>query len=138
MKRIFVLLLLPLLLGGCAAGSLQKLETIYSEATTAAVPASTAQIAVSSFEVLEAASTGYFQYCASNRATAACAPGTLANPGPLRLAIKYVRQGRNARDQIKAAGKSGGLISSTVYNLLITAVNNIDTSTPVSTFGAAK
>lgn len=128
-----------LTLGGCA--SLQtdfaKLQQIYSVATTATVPAPTAQIAISSFEVLEAAATQYFVYCKKSPAVAACAPGTVSNPGPLRLVIKADRQGRAARDQIKTAGKTGALISSTTYNLLVLAVSNLSAS-PAATFGAPK
>jgi len=134
MKKLISLALVAVSLGGCAA-DLAKLEQVYSIATTATVPAETAQIAVSSFEVLEAAATEYFVFCKKQPAASVCDPGTKAAPGPLRLAIKYDRQGRAARDQIKAAGKTGALISSTVYNLLISAVNNLG-STPVSTFGA--
>lgn len=123
-------------LGGCAT-ELAKLESAYSVATTATVKASDAQVAISSFEVLEAAATGYFVYCKKDPTNAVCAPGTVANPGPLRLAIKYDRQGRNARDQVKAAGKSGALISVTAYNLLSDAVINL-ASTPVPTFGVPK
>jgi hypothetical protein len=139
MKRIIPILLLAFALSGCATfqAEIAKLQQAYTVATTATVPASTAQIVVSSFEVLEAGSTEYFKYCKQTPADSRCAPGTVTNPGPLRLAIKYIRQGRAARDQIKAAGKTGALISSTAYNLLVTAVNDLAT-TPVSTFGASK
>lgn len=125
-----------LLLGGCA-GDLAKLQQVYSIATTATVPAESAQVAVSSFEILEAGATAYFKYCHASPADAICAPGTKAQPGPLRIAIKYDRQGRAARDQVKAAGKTGALISSTAYNLLITAISQLNT-TPVTTFGAPR
>lgn len=127
-------------LGGCATFStdIAKVQTAFVDITTATVPAATAQIAVSSFEVIEAAATQYFVYCKKNLATPVCAAGTVTSPGPLRLAIKYDRQGRSARDQIKAAGKSGALISTTAYNLLVDAVTNLTSSTPVATFGATK
>ena len=133
-KRIFAIAMLSLSLGGCA-GELAKLQQVYSIATTATVTPEAAQIAVSSFEVLEQGATSYFIYCKKAPADAICSPGTKAAPGPLRIAIKYIRQGRNARDQVKAAGKTGGLISSTVYNLLTAAITNLNT-TPVTTFGA--
>src|SRR5476651_1730375 len=123
MKRIILATTLALSLASCA-GTVAKFEQVYSVATTATVPAPTAQVVVSSFEVLEASSTEYFKYCKQSRTDQICAPGTVANPGPLRLTIKYIRQGRGARDQIKAAGRTGGLISSTVYNLLVSAVTN--------------
>ncbi len=137
MRKLLLIIPMLLALGGCATfqADVARLHAAYEVATTATVPASTAQVAVASFEVIEAASTQYFVYCKNNLATPACDAGTVTNPGPLRLAIKYVRQGRIARDQIKTAGKSGALISSTVYNLLVSAVTNL-TSTPVSTFGA--
>lgn len=138
-RKIAVTALLAFSLAGCATlqTDLAKVQTAFGVITTATVPAATAQVAVSSFEVIEAAATQYFVYCHQNAAAAACAPGTVAAPGPLRIAIKYDRQGRAARDQIKAAGKSGALISTTAYNLLVDAVTNL-TSTPVSTFGATK
>lgn len=138
MKRIFIAVALAatVTLGGCAA-ELAKFKTVYGIVTTATVPAPTAQVMVSSFEVLEAGATEYFKYCKLTPADTRCAPGTVAEPGPLRLAIAYDRQGRRARDQIKTAGKSGALISSTIYNSLADAVTNL-TASPVSTFGAAK
>lgn len=140
MKKLLSVVALALWLGGCATFStdLAKVQQVFAVVTTAAVPAATAQVAVSSFEVIEAAATQYFVYCKKNLATPVCAAGTVANPGPLRLAIKYDRQGRSARDQIKAAGKSGALISTTAYNLLVDAVTNLTSSTPAATFGATK
>lgn len=135
------LVLTAFLLSGCAAelakfqAGIAKIEQVYVIATTTTVPETQAQIAVSSFEVLEAASTEYFKYCASNKAASVCNAGTVAQPGALRLAIKYIRQGRQARDTIKAAAKSGATIAAVSYNLLIGAVNNLGT-TPVATFGA--
>lgn len=142
LRMAAALVLIGFTLSGCAAemakfqAGIAKIEQVYVLATTATVPETQAQIAVSSFQVLEAAATEYFKYCATSKTDPKCAPGTVTAPGPLRLAIKYDRQGRNARDQIKAAAKSGALISSTVYNLLIGAVNNLGT-TPAATFGAA-
>lgn len=124
MKRIILIALLSFPLAGCAA-ELAKFQQVYTVATTATVGPSQAAIAVSSFEVLEAGATEYFKYCKINPSTPACSPGTKAVPGPLRLAIKYDRQGRAARDQIKAAGKTGQLISATVYNLLTQAINSL-------------
>ena len=137
MKKFLLVLPLLFTLGACATfqAEVAKLESVLSVVTTATVPASTAQVAVSSFEVLEDAATKYFIYCHQNPAASICAPGTVTDPGPLRIAIKYDRQGRDARDKIKAAGKSGALISTTVYNLLVDAVAKL-TSTSVATFGA--
>lgn len=139
MKKILLAALLAVSLGGCATinADLTKLKQVYSVATTATVPATTAQIAVSSFQVLEAATTEYLVFCKSAPSVSACAPGTVTNPGPLRLVIKYVRAGRAARDQVKAAGKTNGLIATTTYNLLVTAITNLSAS-PVSKFGGTK
>jgi hypothetical protein len=135
MKKLLLLVPLLLALGGCATfnADLARLQAAFTVVTTSTVPASTAQVAVSSFEVLEASATEYFIYCKKNPTTAVCAPGTVANPGPLRIAIKYDRQGRKARDEIKAAGRSGALISTTAYNLLVDAVTNL--TTPVANLG---
>lgn len=139
MKKFLIIPALALSLAGCATfnADVAKLQQVFTIATTKTVPDNVAQVTVSSFEVLEAGSTEYFKYCKANPSVGPCAPGTVANPGPLRLVIKYIRQGRAARDQIKSAARTGQLISSTVYNLLVTAVNNLS-ATPAASFGAQK
>jgi predicted YcjX-like family ATPase len=140
MRKFLAFAVVAVVLSGCASLStdLAKVQQTFSVITTATVSAPTAQVAVSSFEVIEAATTEYLIFCKKNQSLSACAPGTVVNPGPLRLVIKYDRQGRNARDQIKAAGKSGALISTTAYNLLVDAVTNLTSKTPVTTVGAQK
>lgn len=140
MKRIISIALAAFSLAGCATfqADLAKLESAYTVVTTATVSPSIAQISISSFQVLETAATEYFKYCKKSPADSRCDPGTIAQPGPLRIAIKYDLQGRKARDQVKAAGKSGALISSTVYSALTDAVANLTSNTPVQSFGAAK
>lgn len=137
MKKLFLLAPLLLALGGCATPFGQRVETAWNVITTKTVSAPSAQVAISSFEVLEAAATQYFIYCKKVPADAACAPGTVVNPGPLRIVIKADRAGRAARDEIKTAGKTGALISSTAYDLLVQAVT-ILSSTPAASFGASK
>lgn len=139
MKKLLAIALLTLL-PGCATfqADIAKFQQAFNVITTATVTPADAQVAVSSFEVLEAAATQYFIFCKGSPTVPACAPGTVANPGPLRLAIKYDRQGRAARDQIKAAGKSGALISTTAYELLTSAISNLTAATPVTNFGASK
>lgn len=130
------LVLAAFALGGCAGemaklqADIAKIKQVYVLATTTTIPETQAQIAVSSFQVLEAAATEYFRYCAKYKTDAKCTPDTL------RTAIKYDRQGRAARDTIKTAAKTGQPILATAYNLLIGAVNVLGT-TPVATFGAA-
>lgn len=130
------LVLIGFTFGGCAAElakfqvGIAKVKQVFVLATTTTIPETQAQIAVLSFEVLEAAATEYFKFCASYKADPKCTADTL------RTAIKYDRQGRAARDTIKTAAKTGQPILATVYNLLIGAVNVLGT-TPVTTFGAA-
>lgn len=136
LKMAAALVLIGFTLAGCA-GELAKLQAdiakvkqVYVLATTTTIPETQAQIAVSSFQVLEAGATEYFRFCAQYKTDPKCTADTL------RTAIKYDRQGRQARDTIKAAAKSGQPVLATVYNLLIGAVNVLET-TPVTTFGAA-
>jgi len=124
MKRIIPIAILAVSLGGCAA-ELAKFQQVYTVATTATVDPSQAAIAVSSFEVLEAGATEYFKFCKGNPVSAACAPGTKASPGPLRpgYSVRSPRQGRSGSDQNCRQDRT--LISKTVYNLLIQAINNL-------------
>lgn len=138
MRKILVALVAvsTIALGGCqSSGLFTKLQQVYTDISTTSVPAAQAQIAISSFEVIEAGATQYFKYCFQSPADAACAPGTVTNPGPLRLAIKYDRLGRQYRDQIKAAARSGQPISVALYNFLTSAVAQL-TATPAAQFGA--
>lgn len=137
MRKILIALVAvaAVALGGCQSFDVfSKLQTVYTDLSSTTVPAEQAQIAISSFQVIEAGATQYFKYCKQSPADAACAPGTVASPGPLRLAIKYDRLGRQYRDQIKAAARSGAPITTVLYNFLTGAIAQL-TATPAAQFG---
>ena len=133
MKRIILALTLALSLAGCATfnADIAKLQQIYAVASTATVPASTALVVANGYDVLVAGATEFLKFCKTSPADPRCSADTR------RKVILYTRQGRAARNQIEAAGITGQPISSTVYNLVVTAVNNL-TATPASTFGVTK
>jgi hypothetical protein len=132
MKRILALALV-LSLAGCATlnADIAKLQQVYSLASTTSVPASTALVVANGYDVLVAGATQFLRYCKSSPVDPRCSADTR------RKVILYVRQGRAARNQIESAGITGQPISSTIYNLVVAAVNNL-TATPAATFGVAK
>ena len=133
MKKIILSITIALALTGCATfnAEIAKLQQVYSLASTTTVPANVAIVAANSYDVLVAGATEFLKYCKASPADARCSADVR------RSVIAYVRKGRAARNQIEAAGITGQPISSTVYNLVVSAVNSL-TATPASSFGATK
>lgn len=112
-------------LGGCA--EFNKAQQIVSTAVTTAVPAEVVTPAANSFNILKAAATNYGRYCIKNEmAPAVCSADTR------RKVVQFVRSGTIARDQLVANLEDGKPALSTVYNLLITAVDGLSASPVVS------
>ncbi len=128
MKRIALILALALSLSACTA--LQKLQTAYSIVTEATVTPTQVVVAANAFDGLEGTATQYLVYCKANLTTAICSADTR------RKVIKAVRIGRAARTQLEASIASGGNGPSPIYNTLVTAINELNT-TPAIT-GAPK
>lgn len=136
MRKILPILLLPiaLLSFGCAQ-QLQELKNVYSLVTSATVSPTAIIVAGNSFDALEGTGTQYLIYCKSFRTDPICAPGTVDNPGPLRQVLKYTRAGRAARNQLETYITTNTAAPSILYNTLITAINNLNT-TPAANFTA--
>jgi hypothetical protein len=109
MKRLLAIAF-ALSLGACA-----QLNGIYTAATTATVSAGDVVIAANAFDALKATAINYGNYCAANR----------------RAVVKAVNSGTAARVQLEASINTGQSALSTVYNVLIAAVNTLQTS-PIS------
>lgn len=124
MKRIIPLLLAMTLVGCAQIGALET-------AITSTVSPTQALIAANAFDAGESGATGFLTYCKSNMAAAAC---SAANR---RAVIKYVRAGRQARNQVETYVQTNTSIPAAIYNALITATNNLKT-TPAATFVGAK
>jgi len=126
MKRIFTALAVALLLAGCA--DLQKVEQIYTVATTATVPANVVRPAANSFDILKGTADNFAAFCIGQNMQA---PG--CDIDTRRRISTFVKQGTRARIQMRAALATNQPVISTVYNLLIDAVNGLK-ATPVGTF----
>lgn len=119
-------------LGGCASGSLSgslaTLKQVYTVATTATVPADVVRPAANSFDILKGTAVNFATYCVNNNFTpAGCDVGTR------RTISTFVKQGTNARRQLRASLATGQPALATIYNLLVGAVNGLQ-STPAATF----
>ena len=133
MKRIILAISLVFTLAGCATfnADVAKLQQVFTLVSTTTVPANVAIVAANSYDVLVAGATEFLKYCKASPTDTRCSAAIR------RSVILYVRQGRAARNQIESAGITGQPISSTVYNLVVSAVNSL-TATPASTFGATQ
>lgn len=126
MKRIFTALAVAMLLAGCA--EIQRVEQIYTIATTATVPADVVRPAANAFDILKGTAANFAEFCIGQKMQA---PG--CDVDTRRRISTFVKQGTRARIQVRAALATNQPVISTVYNLLIDAVNGLKT-TPVGTF----
>lgn len=120
--RIAIGLVLALALGGCAS-----LQSVYTLATTATVPAGTVVIAANSFDALKATAINYANYCVAQKF-----PQPICSAANRRSVIKAVNAGTAARVQLEASINTGQPAISTVYNTLVSAVNTL-TASPINT-----
>lgn len=126
MKRIAALVVLALSLAGCA--ELQKIGQVYTFATTTTVPADMVRPAANTFDILKGTAVNFAKYCVKNNFTpVGCDVDTRRK---ISLAIKA---GTKARIQLRASLATGQPALSTVYNLLIGAVSDLQ-ATPAATF----
>lgn len=118
MKRILVIALVSLSLGGCA--SLQKTWGIVTGAT---VSPQAVIVASNAFDALEGTATNYLTFCRANRAQPACVNYVAAR----KAILPAVRSGRVARISLEQflAANPGQLGPSGLYNALIAAVNTL-------------
>lgn len=120
-------ILVALVLAGCA-GDLAKIQQVYTLATTTTISADLVRPAANSFDVLKGTAANFAQYCVSNNFTP-----TGCDVATRRTISTFVKQGTKARIQMRAALATNQPVLSTVYNLLIDAVNGLK-ATPVNTF----
>lgn len=125
-------------LGGCAAevakfkAEIATASQIYTLATTATVPAEVVRPAANAFDILKGTAANFAQYCNDNNETpVGCDVDTR------RKISMAVKAGTSARVQLRASLKTGQPALSTVYNLMVNALNDLK-STPVATFTGAK
>jgi hypothetical protein len=107
-----------LILAGCAG--LQAVTDTFETVTTTVVPASVVVPAANSFDILKGGATNYGQYCINNQMTPPMCSATTR-----RVVIKSVRSGTGARNQLKASLRDGTPAAASIYNILVTAVTNL-------------
>jgi hypothetical protein len=118
MKRLFALLLLAPLIGGCA-----EFNRLYDAATGATVSPAAVLVAGNSFDAVEKTATNYIVFCTANRANPACADFVTIR-GKL---VPAVRAGRAARNNLEAFMKAnpGVLGPAGLYNALQASVQTL-------------
>ena len=104
-------------LAGCA-----QVTTAYKLITDTTVTPAVLLTAANSFDILEGTATQYLVYCKTNLTTTACSASNR------RTVIKYVRSGRAARNQAETYISSQTNAPSAIYNTLVAAINNLNTS----------
>ena len=124
MRKILILGVV-LALAGCQ--SIQNLQGVYQTITAATVPPQYANIAINSFDALKATAVNYGQYCIQNKF-----PAPICSASNRRTIVKFVRSGTAARNQLEANIATNQPVLSTTYNILVTAINALQTS-PIQT-----
>ncbi len=121
-----LVLVAALSLAGCAA--LQKVEDVYTAATTTVVPASVVVPAANAFDILKGTAGLSGQYCVEKAMVPAICSADIR-----RVVVRAIRSGTAARDQLEVSLQTGQPAAASVYNVLIAAVNNLK-ATPAATF----
>jgi hypothetical protein len=136
MLRIISVALLGLFLSGCATGNIgatlssdfAKIRQVYTAATTSTVPADVVRPAAATFDILKGTAANFAVYCVSNHFTP---PG--CDVGTRRKISRAIKSGTKARIQLRASVENGQPAIATIYNLLVGAVTDLQ-STPAATF----
>lgn len=133
MKRIFIATALALSLAGCAG--LNAAVGVYNTVTETTVPANVVIPTANAFNILKAGATNYGRYCIQQKmAPAICDASTR------RAVVKSVRAGTAARNQLEDSVVNNQPALSSIYNVLVVAVNGLQKTPAASTqfMGAAQ
>ena len=129
MKKLIVLCLLVPLLGGCAAGSLQKFQNAWQVATSATVTPQSVQLAVDVFVGVEQTGTIYLHQkrCVLGHATATC-----RDPKVTPTIESAMRKGRRAVDAMIAFQQThpGALGDKGLYDAAQAAITTLEDILP--------
>lgn len=132
MKRLILVAAVAFSLGGCA--SLQNFQKdiefaagIYTTVTETTVPAKVVVPLANAFDILKAAATNYAKYCIKQQ----MAP-SVCSADIRRQVIRAVRSGTAARDQLEVSVATGQPALSSIYNVLVGAVNGLKSSPAAS------
>ena len=119
MKKILIILAVPLLLAGC---SLTTLTNLVNYATEATIPTNDVKTALDAYAIGEVTATNYVSYCTPNPSPAGCYPQAIAQ------LITLVDSGNTASTNlINFMNKHGttALGAAGDYDALVAAENTI-------------
>ena len=121
MKKLLLVILLPLLLGACAS-----LQTAWNVVTGVSVSPQQIVIAANAFDAGEASATQYLLYCKQVPTTSICALKTR------QAVVSAVRAGRVTRGQLEPYIVSGTAGPAALYNTLMVTVQSLQAQIPVT------
>ena len=116
-KRSIALMAVAMALASCA--SIQTFQKV----ATATVPAEVVIPAANGFNILKGAAVNYGRYCIQQK----MAP-VICEAGTRRAVIKAVRVGTGARDRMVDSIVSGTPALSSVFNLMVGAIDDLKNS----------
>jgi hypothetical protein len=121
MKRLIFALTLSLSLAGCA--NLQAITGVFKTVTETTVPANVVIPAANAFDILKAGAVNYGQYCIQQKMTPSVCSATTR-----RVVVKAIRSGTGARNQLEDSVTNGQPALSSIYNVLVAAVTQLQTT----------
>lgn len=110
-----------LALGGCST------INAVQQVATATVPEHLVTPALNTFNILKGAATNYGRYCIQQAMKPA-----ICEAGTRRIVIKAVRVGTGARDRLVVSLESGQPAASSVFNLMVGAIDDLKNSPAAS------
>lgn len=122
MRKIIAAALIAVTVSGCA-GLSQKLEVatgIYRKVTETTVPASVVIPTANAFDILKIGAANYGRYCIEKQMQPA-----ICSADTRRIVIRSVRAGTKARNQMEASVEQGVPALSSIYNVLVAAVTDL-------------
>lgn len=128
-------LLIFAFMGGCATlqGDIAKLQQVYNVATTATVSPTTVIVTANAFDAIKATAVNYAHYCIQGKFV-----DPICSPANRRGVVKFVRSGTAARNQLELSITTNTPAVATLYNVLVAAVNGLQSNPALSNFNGAK
>lgn len=119
------LLIAGLALAGCAnlSRGIDIASGVYTFATETTVPASVVIPVANTFNILKAGATNYGRYCIQQKMKPWACDASFR-----RNVVRAVRMGTEARNQMVGSLERGDPAAASVYNLLVSAVNQLKSS----------
>lgn len=136
MMRLLTLaaLCLATVVAGCSTlnSDITKLRQVYTVVTETTVPPSTVIIVANAFDAIKATAVNYGKYCIQGKFV-----DPICSAENRRKVIQFVRSGTTARSQLELSITTNTPAASTLYNVLIAAVNGLQSSA-LSNFTGAR